>query len=78
MPPHEENPVRKRDRTIAAKRRILRELIEHLRRAPASGDDSAAAVQDLVAEFSRRARLRLIEPPAGQEVLPGMECDRVS
>lgn len=65
--------MRKRDRTIAAKRRILRELVEHLERDRSMEDaDGILGIDALLVEFRRRAELEAPAVPPGHEHLPGL------
>lgn len=65
--------MRKRDRIIAAKRRILRELVEHLERDRSMEDaDGILGIDALLVEFRRRAELEAPAVPPGHEHLPGL------
>ena len=65
--------MRKRDRTVAAKRRILRELVEHLERDRSMEDaDGILGIDALLTEFRRRADVEAPAVPPGHEHLPGL------
>lgn len=65
--------MRKRDRTIVAKRRILRDVIEQLERDRSMSDtDDVRAIDALLVEFRRRAGVQPPVVPPGQEALPGL------
>lgn len=71
--------MRRRERVVAAKRRILCELIEHLERDRSMEDaDGILGIDALLVEFRRRAEVAAATVLPGQEALPGMGIFKIT
>jgi hypothetical protein len=63
----------RRNRLRAARRAVLRGVIEQLERdLSMSSDDEITVIRALIIEFRRRGGLTPVEAPTGHDPIPGM------